>query len=81
MIEVIEKGNLLKDAGYFYNFNREIYFNRQEKKVFSESAIGDNSIIWLRQKINEKNYTGTWLFFFKDTPMIEIQQEIMKELG
>ena len=35
MRTLVTKQHILEGAGYVYNFDREIYFNRKTKKVFS----------------------------------------------
>ena len=33
------KSKILRDAGYVYSFDREVYFNRRTKKIFSLEFI------------------------------------------
>lgn len=42
MTELLEKRELLRTAGYKYNFNREVYVNRDDKKVFSLEFVEDH---------------------------------------
>ena len=38
-----EKQRLLDEAGYVYDFDRSVYFNRNVKKLFSVEYIEDHS--------------------------------------
>jgi hypothetical protein len=47
------KSEILRDAGYAYGFDREIYFNRVAKKVFSIEFVEDHSEEELKRCISE----------------------------
>lgn len=70
-----EKRELLRTAGYTYNFNREVYVNREDKKVFSLEFVEDHAQPELRQKIAEQNVSG-WRFYFKASPPPPVQREL-----
>jgi len=63
-----------------YHFSRNIYFNRDDKKVFSLEAIEDNDPNWLMDRINSKSDSDEWRFFFNDEPSEKIKKEILNEL-
>jgi len=73
------KEELLKRAGYGYNFNRMAYINRRAKKVFSVEAIEDHSAEWLSDKIAENN-NGEWRFYFNEPPSAAVVQDFLIEL-
>ncbi len=75
-----EKDRILESAGYFYDFNRDIYLNRESKKIFSLEAIEDHDVAWLNTKIQENNETGGWVFNFNELPDSDVQQEIIEGL-
>lgn len=75
-----EKDELLKRAGYRYNFYRMVYINRAAKKVFSVEAIEDHSAEWLREKIAESN-NGDWRFYFNEAPAPSVVKDFLVELG
>jgi hypothetical protein len=74
------KRKLLEDAGYAYNFDRMIYLNRHDKKIFSIEAIEDNDESWLKKCIDEKNDTQQWRFYFNSPPSESVRQELMRKL-
>lgn len=76
----LEKKKILESTGFSYHFDREIYFNRETKKVFSVEAIEDNDPEWLNQKINEENNRGEWLFYFNDPASDAVKEEIRELL-
>ena len=72
------KESLLKEAGYWYNFDRMAYVNRRAKKVFAEETVDDNSVEWLVEKINEPTTTGEWRFY--DEPPLAVRRAFVAEL-
>lgn len=75
-----EKNELLKRAGYRYNFDRMVYISRATKKVFSIQAIEDHSSEWLRDRMSEDN-DGEWRFYFNEEPSPAVVHEFLAELG
>ena len=57
------KENLLKNSGYSYNFDRELYLNRKLKKAFSVEFIEDRPEEEIEKAIHEPAI-GRWHFFF-----------------
>jgi len=74
------KEELLKQAGYRYNFDRMVYVNRAAKKLFSVEAVEDNSEDWLGEKIAERNDTGEWQFYFNEGPSDAVRRDFIAEL-
>ena len=72
------KESLLRDAGYWYNFDRMAYVNRRTKKVFAEETVEDRSVEWLAEKIAEPNTSGDWLFY--DEPSVAVRRAFVSEL-
>lgn len=54
MTPTAAKQHILDAAGYIYNFDREVYFNRSAKKVFSIDFIEDHQPAQIEQNIREK---------------------------
>ncbi|HEX9882582.1 MAG TPA: hypothetical protein VGA79_01325 [Desulfobaccales bacterium] len=72
------KSKILRDAGYIYSFDREVYFNRRTKKIFSLEFIEDRTEQELQSCLNEKKEGEEWHFYFSygdpsDTVKHEIQ--------
>ena len=72
------KESLLRESGYWYNFNRMAYVNRRTKKVFAVETVDDNPIEWLVEKIAEPNTTGEWQFYYE--PPIAVRRAFVAEL-
>lgn len=75
-----DKDEVLKSAGYRYNFDRMVYINRATKKVFSVEAIEDHSVEWLSDRIAEKN-NGDWRFYFNEAPAPAVVRDFLSEFG
>lgn len=58
------KSKILRDAGYRYNFDRMIYFNRKAKKIFSVEFILDSDEEKLKNCLTEEKDGGKWHFYF-----------------
>jgi hypothetical protein len=74
------KRELLEHAGFVYNFDREVYFNRTARKIFSVEAIEDHDPTWLRSCIEEDNGSTEWRFYFNSPPSDIVRQELVGEL-
>lgn len=79
MTDLLMKAELLGNANYRYNFDREIYVNRGDRKVFSLEFVEDRDKDTLRQMIDEKNGAG-WHFYFNSEPSPTIKQGLEQEL-
>ncbi len=75
-----EKIALLKDAGFRYDFDREVYFNRRIHKVFSLEAIEDHDETWLKTRLEEEGSPEEWHFYFNTNPSQAVRSELVAEL-
>lgn len=74
------KQQIIEGAGYVYNFDREIYFNRKAKKIFSVEFIEDSDDEVLEQCIRQEN-NGKWQFYFNSPPAETVKRELELVLG
>jgi len=74
------KQHLLADAGYVYNFDGEVYFNRKAKKAFSVEFVEDNDEDKLERCIRQET-DGKWLFYFNSPPAEAVRRELETVLG
>ncbi len=81
MIELEKKIEILKNAGFHYNFNRDIYFNRSRLCIISVEAITDHSLDWLKKQVLEINRTSEWMFVFNSAPSDNVKEEIIRDLS
>jgi len=75
------KSEILKDAGYVYNFDRLAYVNRQTKKAFSIEFVEDNSEEEIKKRISEPTPSGKWRFNFNSEPSDAVKRELESVLG
>lgn len=75
MIGNSEKLKILQQNDFKYHFSRELYFNREMRKIFSREAIEDHDSTWLKGKIEEKNIYDVMIYF--NGP---VSEEIKEEL-
>jgi hypothetical protein len=75
------KKDILRDAKYIYNFDRELYFNRDARKVFSAEFIADHDERELVQKIKETKTDNGWKFYSNSTLPDSVKQELESVLG
>jgi len=74
------KRQLLRNAGYRYNFDRMIYMNRHVKKIFSFEAVDDNSVEWLSDRIAEPNPGSEWVLYFNGPLSESVRRQLLQEL-
>jgi hypothetical protein len=75
------KQHILEGAGYVYNFDREIYFNRKAKKVFSMDFVEDHDEDEIEQRIRHETDGSKWWFYFNSEPADPVKRELEFVLG
>jgi hypothetical protein len=73
----LEKEQMLRSAGFLYDFNRMAYINRQTKKVISVEALQDHPEEWLRDMIAQANDSGDWRFYFNEPPSPRMKEAFL----
>ena len=80
MTALATKKQILEDAGYKYNFDREVYVNWKAKKVFSVEFVEDHTENQLMQYIRESTPETEWSFFFNSPPSDAVRLELVTAL-
>ena len=75
------KKDLLNRAGYDYDFNHMLYFNRQARKAFSVEFVDDNDEGKLQSCIQENGNRNGWRFYFNSPPPESVRRELERALG
>jgi len=81
MSSLAAKKQILEGAGYLYHFSRMIYFNRNDRKIFSIEAVEDNDENWLKKCIEADNSEAQWKFYFNSPFSESVKQELIQELS
>lgn len=76
MTPTATKQHVLDAGGYIYDFDRQVYFNRSAKKIFSVEFIADNDEAKLEECIREKTDAGKWRFYFNVQPSESVTRQI-----
>ncbi|MGH9600258.1 MAG: hypothetical protein ACRD27_10370 [Terracidiphilus sp.] len=72
----MKKSDILWEADYRYNFDRDLYVNRAAKKAFSVEFVGDHSEDELRQRIVEHANGNGWTYYFNSPPSEGVKQAL-----
>jgi len=75
------KKDILKEAEYRYNFDRDIYFNRNAKKAFSLEFVDDTPEEELTRRVRENTVSTEWTFYFNSPPSEAVKRELESVLG
>jgi hypothetical protein len=75
------KKDLLKNAGYRYDFERMLYFNRHDRKAFSIEYVDDHNEDDLERRIREEAGNNGWHFYFNAPPSDAVKRELERALG
>jgi hypothetical protein len=78
--ELAVKDQLLKDAGYVYKPDRELYINRKARKAFSIDFLEDKSPEEIARKIHEAAPSSEWTFIFTVEPSESVKRELARLL-
>ena len=81
MTYLATKQHLLDSGGYAYNFDRQVYFNRSAKKIFSVEFIADHNEAEIEQSIRENTDARDWRFYFNSTPSESVKRQVVDSLG
>lgn len=82
MVQAVDsKWQILQQAGYAYNFDRMVYFNKGTRKVFSVEFVQDHSEHDLQTSVNEASNGAEWRFYFNSPPPAAVQRELENVLG
>ena len=77
-----EKMRILEAAGYHYNFERELYISRPERKAFSVEFIEDSTEERLRAALaTPAALPGDWDFKFNTAPSPSVKRQLVAILG
>src|SRR5260370_36613419 len=79
---LVTKGRMLEGAGFVYNFYREVYFNREAKKIFSMDFIEDKDEETIEQCVREirESPDGRWMLYFNSPPTEARRRQLEAEL-
>ena len=81
MNTLAEKRILLEDSGFAYRFDRELYYNRDTKKVFSVEFVEDHTPEKIKRCIDENTESQDWRFYFNEPPSNSVRHELEETLG
>lgn len=76
-----KKRQLLEGAGFDYSFDRDVYYNRETKKIFSVEFVEDHTVEELDSRIRERPAGDKWRFYFNETPSGSVSRELEGALG
>ena len=75
------KQQILDEAAFTYNFDRQIYVNRRTKKIFSLEFVQDHDEKELERCVHEGTTGKEWRFYFNDELPPSVRREIEAVLG
>ena len=71
----------LMEQGFKYNFDHDIYINRQKKCIISQEALNDHDDNWLQKKLEQVN-RNNWNFIFSGkAPSSSVKAKILRKLN
>jgi len=80
-IQSATKMQLLKGAGYTYEFDHQIYVNRKDRKIFSIEFIEDQPPEVIENRIRADAPASDWSFFFNSPPSDSVKRELARVLN
>ena len=75
------KRDILYQANYRYNFDRDIYVNPTVKKAFSLAFVDDHDEKELMSRIQETTSGEKWKFYFNAEPSEGVKRALESILG
>jgi hypothetical protein len=77
----MKKKDILWEADYRYNFDRDLFVNRTVKKAFSLEFVDDKDEVEIRRRIGESTNGAGWTFYFNSNPSEGVKRELERVLG
>jgi hypothetical protein len=77
----MKKKDILWEADYRYNFDRDLFVNRKAKKAFSLEFVDDHREDEIRRRIEASTSSGGWTFYFNSDPSEGVKRELERVLG
>ena len=75
------KRDILIQADYRYNFDRDMYINRDQKKAFSLAFVDDSPEEEIASKIREHTPMNGWTFYTNAQLSDGVKHELERVLG
>lgn len=75
------KLKVLHDGGYRYNFDRQLYFNRDTQKAFSVEFIEDHPEDEIQRLVRDESSGRGSQFFFNGSVSPAVRQELANVLA
>ena len=73
--------DILQQAHYQYNFDRNMYVNRNARKAFSLEFVADTSEEELAKHIDESTNGNGLTYYFNSPPSESVQRELERLLA
>ena len=77
----MKKKDMLWEADYRYNFDRDLFVNRVARKAFSLEFVDDKPEEEIRLRIGENTNGNGWMFYFNSPPSEGVKRELESVLG
>jgi len=75
------KKDILKNAQYWYDFDRDLFYNRTAKKAFSLEFVDDKPEEEILRRMHESTNGSGWTFYFNSGPSDGVKRELERVLG
>jgi hypothetical protein len=75
------KNDILREANYRYNFDRDLWINKTAMKAFSLEYVDDKPEEELAKRIDENTDRTSWTFYFNSGPSTGVKRELERVLG
>jgi len=76
----MKKSEILFAANYRYNFDRDLYVNRDARKAFSLEFVDDHKEEEVRMGIEEATDGTGWRFYFDIPPSDAVKRVLEQDL-
>lgn len=76
----MKKSEMLFAANYRYNFDRDLFVNREAKKAFSLEFVDDKPEELVRKGIEAPTAESGWTFYFNNFPPENVRRQLENDL-
>jgi hypothetical protein len=77
----MKKSDILWQADYRYNFDRDLWVNPKAKKAFSVEFVDDMPEVEIVRRIEEGTNGNGWTFYFNLAPSEGVKRVLEQVLG
>jgi hypothetical protein len=77
----LEKRQLLGELGFHWIFDRDVFVNRDARKIASYEYVADHHLEDIREELSQPSPPGSWEISFNEPPLPGVIEAIIQQVS